>query len=369
MCLTQKPHFELLGGRWRVRVDHHYYHHHGVAPAVTPGGRQALVAGESSASLFCAWQLPRTVVSSVGPRCSAPRAARGCTRGGLVDTLESRRRQQRREKLRLLGHTNALRCAACPTYGRDLVEAVTVVHDTRPVVRSPWGGTGYVACLNAPSQGETQLWRYTRTLRSIVHTPPQLLDELRDMIERFVFAVPKVTAPRIEMRVSHPSPSSINAERVLEERLRDDLGPRCAFLHPVMCNLQTQFPELRLIQYDCGQHRVLIFTEMTRMLDVLKQFLNYHGHTYLRLDGSTRVDQRQALMERFNADRRIFCFILSTRSGGIGVNLTGADTVVFYDSDWNPTMDAQAQDRCHRIGQTRDVHIYRQVGCVWCALT
>lgn len=66
-------------------------------------------------------------------------------------------------------------------------------------------------------------------------------------------------------------------------------------------------------------------------------------------------------MERFNADKRIFAFILSTRSGGIGVNLTGADTVIFYDSDWNPTMDAQAQDRCHRIGQTRDVHIYRWV--------
>lgn len=67
-------------------------------------------------------------------------------------------------------------------------------------------------------------------------------------------------------------------------------------------------------------------------------------------------------MERFNGDTRIFAFILSTRSGGIGVNLTGADTVIFYDSDWNPTMDAQAQDRCHRIGQTRDVHIYRSVG-------
>lgn len=66
-------------------------------------------------------------------------------------------------------------------------------------------------------------------------------------------------------------------------------------------------------------------------------------------------------MERFNNDKRIFCFILSTRSGGVGVNLTGADTVIFYDSDWNPTMDAQAQDRCHRIGQTRDVHIYRLI--------
>lgn len=106
---------------------------------------------------------------------------------------------------------------------------------------------------------------------------------------------------------------------------------------------------------------MLIFTQMTRMLDVLEAFLNYHGHIYLRLDGTTKVETRQIYMERFNNDRRIFAFILSTRSGGVGVNLTGADTVIFYDSDWNPTMDAQAQDRCHRIGQTRDVHIYRLV--------
>ena len=66
-------------------------------------------------------------------------------------------------------------------------------------------------------------------------------------------------------------------------------------------------------------------------------------------------------MDRFNSDSKLFCFILSTRSGGLGINLTGADTVIFYDSDWNPAMDAQAQDRAHRIGQTRDVHIYRLV--------
>lgn len=140
--------------------------------------------------------------------------------------------------------------------------------------------------------------------------------------------------------------------------------------------MRVQFPEKRLIKYDCGklqimadllrdlisgQHRVLIFTQMTRMLDILENFLNYHGYKYLRLDGSTSIEQRQVLMERFNNDKKIFAFILSTRSGGIGVNLTGADTVIFYDSDWNPTMDAQAQDRCHRIGQTRDVHIYRLI--------
>merc|ERR1711892_1189591 len=100
---------------------------------------------------------------------------------------------------------------------------------------------------------------------------------------------------------------------------------------------------------------------MTKMLDVLEAFLNYHGYVYMRLDGSTKVEMRQCLMERFNNDKKYFIFILSTRSGGVGINLTGADTVIFYDSDWNPTMDAQAQDRCHRIGQTRDVHIYRLI--------
>ncbi|CAN7985968.1 unnamed protein product [Ixodes hexagonus] len=321
-------------------------------------------------------QQQQVMLATSAIQTTAVRTTAGGQLAPFQESLENRRRQQRRDKLRLLGQTNALRCAACPTYGRDLVEAVTVVQDPRPPLRCPWGGTGYVACLNAPSKGDGQLWRYTRALCSLVHTPTQLLDRMKDLLTRFVFAVPCVTAPRIEMRVSHPSPSSLNGERVLEERLRDELGPQSAFLHPIQANLQTQFPELRLIQYDCGklqvldrllwqlrggQHRVLIFTQMTRMLDILEQFLNYHGHTYLRLDGSTRVDQRQALMERFNADRRIFCFILSTRSGGIGVNLTGADTVVFYDSDWNPTMDAQAQDRCHRIGQTRDVHIYRLI--------
>uniref|UniRef100_A0A0N5ABZ3 Helicase C-terminal domain-containing protein n=1 Tax=Syphacia muris TaxID=451379 RepID=A0A0N5ABZ3_9BILA len=151
-------------------------------------------------------------------------------------------------------------------------------------------------------------------------------------------------------------------------------------LHPlasqVIISQQLLFPELRLIEYDCGKlqvlssllrelylykHRCLIFTQMSRMLNILQAFLSFHGYQYFRLDGATGIEERQAMMERFNADPKIFCFILSTRSGGIGVNLTGADTVVFYDSDWNPTMDAQAQDRCHRIGQTRNVTIYRLV--------
>ena len=105
----------------------------------------------------------------------------------------------------------------------------------------------------------------------------------------------------------------------------------------------------------------MIFTQMTKVLDILEQFLNIHGHRYLRLDGATKVEQRQILTDRFNSDPRILCFILSSRSGGLGINLTGADSVIFYDLDWNPAMDKQCQDRSHRIGQTRDVHIYKFV--------
>ena len=78
-------------------------------------------------------------------------------------------------------------------------------------------------------------------------------------------------------------------------------------------------------------HKCLIFTQMSKMLDILEIFLNLYSYTYVRLDGSTAIEQRQRLMDRFNNDNKLFVFILSTRSGGLGINLTGADTVIFYD--------------------------------------
>ncbi|KAH8583601.1 Swr1p like SWI SNF3 family ATpase with a HSA domain at the N-terminus [Cryptosporidium sp. chipmunk genotype I] len=149
-----------------------------------------------------------------------------------------------------------------------------------------------------------------------------------------------------------------------------------AYLHNVSFLKKCIVPPRRVIEDDCGKfqilsqllhklfnegHRCIIFTQMSKMLDVLESFINYRGYNYLRLDGNTKVDDRQKLVNRFNRDQRIYLFISSTRSGGVGLNLTGADTVIFYDSDWNPAMDRQAMDRCHRIGQTRDVNIYRLI--------
>ncbi|XP_019461602.1 PREDICTED: protein CHROMATIN REMODELING 19 [Lupinus angustifolius] len=110
-----------------------------------------------------------------------------------------------------------------------------------------------------------------------------------------------------------------------------------------------------------GGHRVLIFSQWTSMLDILEWTLDVIGFTYRRLDGSTQVAERQTIVDTFNNDTSIFACLLSTRAGGQGLNLTGADTVVIHDMDFNPQIDRQAEDRCHRIGQTKPVTIYRLV--------
>lgn len=108
-------------------------------------------------------------------------------------------------------------------------------------------------------------------------------------------------------------------------------------------------------------HRVLIFSQWTSMLDILEWTLDVIGVTYRRLDGSTQVTERQNIVDAFNNDTSIFACLLSTRAGGQGLNLTGADTVVIHDMDFNPQMDRQAEDRCHRIGQTKPVTVIRLV--------
>jgi ATP-dependent DNA helicase len=106
-------------------------------------------------------------------------------------------------------------------------------------------------------------------------------------------------------------------------------------------------------------HKVLIFSLMTRMLDIIEDYLELTGEKYCRLDGSVAHSVRTERIKKFNEDPEVFCFLLSTRAGGLGINLTAADTVIIYDSDWNPQVDLQAQDRCHRIGQTKPVRVFR----------
>lgn len=111
-----------------------------------------------------------------------------------------------------------------------------------------------------------------------------------------------------------------------------------------------------------GGHKVLIFSQMVRVLDILEDYLVWKGYTHERLDGRIRGNDRQAAIDRFSKpDSDRFVFLLCTRAGGLGINLTAADTVIIFDSDWNPQNDVQAQARCHRIGQEKSVKVYRLI--------
>ncbi|KAI5864585.1 SNF2-family ATP dependent chromatin remodeling factor snf21 [Durotheca rogersii] len=117
-----------------------------------------------------------------------------------------------------------------------------------------------------------------------------------------------------------------------------------------------------LPKYRATGHRVLMFFQMTAIMDIMEDFLRFRGIQYLRLDGTTKSEDRSDLLKTFNAPNSpYFMFLLSTRAGGLGLNLQTADTVIIYDSDWNPHQDLQAQDRAHRIGQKNEVRILRLI--------
>lgn len=252
-----------------------------------------------------------------------------------------------------IGYVNRLRCARTPIYGQDLLRIVQGCH--RPILP-----------LSAVDLKTAYLDTVT-TVNAMVKSYEQREEEVSGVIDRFAFATPAVVAldlPRLALGGS-------------EKALMSCPPTFDHVLHRTSVKLQIAFPDPSLLQYDCGKlqelsrllrqkkaqgHRILIFTQMTRVLDILEIFLNFHGYLYLRLDGATKIEDRQYITERFNADARVFCFISSSRSGGVGIkyvffvssrvlridgtnSLTGADTVIFYDSDFNPQMDRQCEDR------------------------
>ncbi|XP_068241502.1 SWI/SNF-related matrix-associated actin-dependent regulator of chromatin subfamily A containing DEAD/H box 1B-like [Palaemon carinicauda] len=120
--------------------------------------------------------------------------------------------------------------------------------------------------------------------------------------------------------------------------------------------LDVQLPKLK----EKGS-RVLIFSQFVIVLDILELYLKIRGHKFVRIDGSTQVSDRQMLIDLFSDNDHLFVFLLSTRAGGLGINLTAANTVILHDIDFNPYNDKQAEDRCHRVGQTKPVEVIRLV--------
>jgi E1A-binding protein p400 len=284
----------------------------------------------------------------------------------ISDELAMKELSWKDERRQMIHRLNCLRAPGgqmlAPCYGSDLRAAVSISMKGEFYHHSP---------------GLPRSWEFSSVLNEMVVSPIARLERLMDVARVFCAIHAKVRAKDpVVLRVDACRPPIAFTNAQVASAVQSAVSTAAMTLQPAIIRSQLHFPDKRLLQYDCGKlqtlaallrqlkdggHRVLIFTQMSKVLNILEEFLSFHHHAYVRLDGTTKIEKRQQIVERFNKDPRLFVFISSTRSGGLGINLTGADTVIFYDSDWNPAMDKQAQDRCHRIGQTRDVHIYRLV--------
>lgn len=164
------------------------------------------------------------------------------------------------------------------------------------------------------------------------------------------------------MNVAMELKKAANHPFLFEGAENRNVTPEEAFKNLVMGSGKMVLLDKLLARLKADGHRVLIFSQMVRLLDIMSDYMNYRGYQYQRLDGTIGSDARKKSIEHFNAPGSTdFAFLLSTRAGGLGINLETADTVIIFDSDYNPQNDLQAMARAHRIGQKNHVKIYRFV--------
>uniref|UniRef100_A0A8C7PII7 E1A binding protein p400 n=1 Tax=Oncorhynchus mykiss TaxID=8022 RepID=A0A8C7PII7_ONCMY len=246
-------------------------------------------------------------------------------------THQEERSRLLKERLSRLFSSNERRCGRSVLYGADLLQACSVTPGAPHSALSPRG------------------WRLSCVVPVAVAPPPHLY------------------------AANPPAPYSLE-QKSISRRLQEAAAPYSTEIHRLASGRQLQFPDLQLMQMDSGKlealaillqklrsenHRVLIFTQMVKMLDILEAFLDHRQLTYIRVDESLTTEERQEHMKTFNRNRQVFCSILTNRCCSAVGTVFDADTIIFYDTDLNPSMDARTQEWCDKIGRFKDIHIYR----------
>ncbi|XP_066466184.1 E1A-binding protein p400 isoform X10 [Tiliqua scincoides] len=322
-------------------------------------------------------QQGRTAGTNLASGDSASALKPGFIHGGHSQESFEEKSRLLKERLDRIFSCNERRCSRAPIYGQDLVRICSLVgsrkfpHQCSTGI-SKWNWAGFANCClswDAAGSGNEPLQELTRTLG-------QQQESLRDIVNRMLGVLPAAVAAPPSLQVVRLPALYSHRMKLLRHCLKEAASPYLCQLQQLTTPQLLQFPDLRLVQYDAGKlealavllqklksegRRVLILSQMILMLDILELFLNFHFLTYVRIDECANQEERQELMKTFNRDRGIFCAILSSHSRSTGVNLVEANTVVFYDNDLNPVMDAKAQEWCDRIGRCKDIHIYRLV--------
>uniref|UniRef100_A0A8C9X7K6 E1A binding protein p400 n=1 Tax=Sander lucioperca TaxID=283035 RepID=A0A8C9X7K6_SANLU len=301
---------------------------------------------------------------------SAPKLTTASHAGSQESSEE--KTQQLKERLSRLFEANERRCSRRVLYGSDLLQACTL--STEPghsaLTAGGWKWVGRESCLRA----QRTCVATTSTLQSTLLSVEDRLDAANSLIKRLVCVMPPAVAPPPHLYAANPPVPYSLEQKSLHRRLQKASAPHSADIHHLAPRHLLRFSDLQLMQMDSGKlealaillqklrsdsRRVLIFTQMVKMLDILEAFLDYRQLTYVRVDESFTPDERQENMKKFNRNRNVFCSILTKRCCSAVGTLFDADTIIFYDTDLNPSMDARCQEWCDKIGRSKDIHIYR----------
>ncbi|XP_035641365.1 E1A-binding protein p400 isoform X6 [Oncorhynchus keta] len=275
-----------------------------------------------------------------------------------------------KERLSRLFSANERRCDRSVLYGADLLQVCSVTPGAPRSALSPggWRWVGRDSCLRAQRTPVAT----TTHLQSALRSSTNRQDASSSLVSRLSCVVPAAVArPPYLYAANPPAPYSLEQKSV-SRRLQEAAAPHSTEIHSMASGLQ--FPDLQLMQMDSGKlealaillqklrsenRRVLIFTQMVKMLDILEAFLDHRQLTYIRVDESLITEERQEHMKTFNRNRQVFCSILTNRCCSAVGAVFDADTIIFYDTDLNPSMDARTQEWCDKIGRSKDIHIYR----------
>ncbi|XP_040897887.1 E1A-binding protein p400 isoform X2 [Toxotes jaculatrix] len=302
---------------------------------------------------------------------SAPTKLSAAAPVGSQESSEEKT-QQMKERLSRLFEANERRCSRRVLYGSDLLQACSLSSEPghSALTAGGWRWVGRESCIRA----QRTCVATTSTLKSTLLSVEDRLDAANSLIKRMVCVVPPAVAPPPHLYAANPPVPYRLEQKSLRCRLQEASAPHSADIHRLVSRCLFPCPDLQLMQMDSGKlealaillqklrsesRRVLIFTQMVKMLDILEAFLDYRQLTYVRLDESFTLDERQENMKKFNRNRQVFCSILTNRCCSAVGTVFDADTIIFYDTDLNPSMDARTQEWCDKIGRSKDIHIYR----------
>ncbi|KAM4616612.1 E1A-binding protein p400 isoform 2-T2 [Polymixia lowei] len=279
---------------------------------------------------------------------------------------------QVKECLSRLFQANERRCGRSVLYGSDLLRACAV--DSEPghsaLTAGGWRWVGRESCLRA----QRTCVATTSHLQSTLLSASDRLEAGNSLVKRLSCVVPAAVAPPPHLYAAKPPVPYSLEQKSISRRLQEAAAPHSTDIHRLASRCLLPFPDLQLMQMDSGKlealaillqklrsesRRVLIFTQMVKMLDILEAFLDHRQLSYVRVDESLTPEERQENMKRFNRNRQVFCSILTNRCCSAVGPVFDADTIIFYDTDLNPSMDARTQEWCDKIGRSKDVHIYR----------